>query len=184
MKSNNAAVAFISLAVTGPTASQMRRRRAVLTLPLYGVAALALAPFATWADSAYVRRVPIYVGIGPNNNGVASTNPRHMDNETCLFGYTIDYSSAVPKEQFVPAYVGVGPKNLAVISRDQDYNYDATQPIGMLALNATFPNAQQLYVGVGSKNNGVVTPNARHLDDNTTFFGWALPPDKQYCPLW
>lgn len=184
MKSNEAAVAYVSLAIAGPTTSRMRRRRAVLSLPLYGVAALALAPFATWADSAYVRRRPVYVGIGPKNNGVASTNPNHMGDKTCLFGYTIDYYSAVPKDQFVEAYVGVGPKNMAVISRDKDYNYDATQSIGMLALNATFPNAQQLYVGTGSRNNGVVTPNAHHLDDITTFFGWALPPDTQDCPAW
>jgi len=124
----------------------------------------------------YKKQELLYEGVGARNNGVITTNENHMNDTTRKFGYTIDYASSVPIEDFVEVFVGVTPDvNDGVVSPNDNHCGGATQSIGMLSKEPVFDGAKKLYVGTGAKNNGVVTPNSMHLNDTTAFLGYALP---------
>lgn len=138
------------------------------------IVACSMATQATSAQAQLVPRTPIFVGNGPQNNGVATNNPQHLNGTTTPIGCTIDEGSAQPRGNFVRVYAGNGTVNNKVLSNYERHLNSSTEVIGVLSKSAV-TGGTLLYRGTGALNNGVLSSNSGHLGDLSEEYGWSMP---------
>jgi hypothetical protein len=125
-------------------------------------------------DLKLEKKIQIYVGNGPCNNGEVSTNPKHKGCSTRSIGYTIDDASAMPADGYIEVFAGNDVGNNKIVSKDSNFQNGSMESIGYLSKNPV-PGGSRIYSGNEPCNNGIATTSTKHGGCGTEFLGYSAP---------
>ena len=150
----------------------------MLVLGVCALARLSVSMFSTLTgefDMALTRKVQLYVGTGPSQNGVVTNYYKHLNESTDPVGWTIDDADANPPGDYVEVFAGTnGGVNNKIVSPNDNHRGGSTESIGYLSLHPIH-GGTKLYVGIGPNTNGDATNNTHHQGEPTKFFGYTMP---------
>lgn len=156
----------------------LKKTNVVLALALSSAVTMGvIAPKSAFALDASDRKVQLFVGIAPCNNGEVTTFEKHKGCATKPIGYTIDDASAVPAADFIEVFAGNDVENNKMVSKDSDHKGGSTESIGYLSKTA-IPQGTRIFTGVESCNMGEASNSTKPKGCTAVFLGYTLPPDK------
>lgn len=120
------------------------------------------------------RKILLYVGNAPCNNGEVTTHDKHKGCGTAEVGYTIDDASAVPAANYIEVFAGNDTGNNKMVSKDSNTKDGSMESIGYLS-KSPIPHGVKIYTGDEPCNMGEATTSTRHKGCNAVFLGYALP---------
>ena len=154
--------------------TNLRMANAVLSIVLFSSIAFGVA--AKSADELTVsdKKMLLYVGNAPCNNGEVTTYEKHKGCETIKIGYTIDDASAVPAANYIEVFTGNDTGNNKMVSKDSNTKNGSMVSIGYLSKDP-IPHGVKIYTGDEPCNMGEATTSTKHKGCNAVFLGYALP---------
>ncbi|KZN19327.1 MULTISPECIES: hypothetical protein [Pseudomonas] len=154
--------------------TSFRMANTVLSILLFS--SIAFGVVAKDADklNASDRKILLYVGNSPCNNGEVTTYGMHKGCAAKEIGYTIDDASAAPAANYIEVFAGNDVENNKMVSKDSNHKNGSTESIGYLSKNP-IPHGVKIYTGDEPCNMGEATISTRHKGCNAVFLGYALP---------